>query len=1049
MRSAIAAATAAIAVLAASVAAAQVPDAGGDESAAITLPPAGKEFGYNGLFNAYGADTSGLASLAKIGGASSARMPLEWWGVESVRDSWNETVWLRHATAYETFLAQGIRPHFVIGIAPPWARDAGEPRDCLDRSTCRYPPARDMLGEWRQFAAEVARRFPQATVEVWNEPNSLGQWRTGVDPARYAELLAAAYEAIKARNPSQTVMMGGLAENVGPESVALRTFLEGAYAATPSLRGHTDALNFHTYTSGNLKAGSPFSRTLADVREVRAAHGDASRPLFVSETGQTTTGAAGMTEAQQADVVLRTVRKLLTMSDVSGVLVHTLVDRSEYAEDDPEHGFGVLHDSASLPLVPKRAFCELSRAAGTVYSACPPLARIDAGPQGFTRTADPVFSFSSAEPASFRCSLDGAAFEPCASPVTLPGLTEGTHRFAVQAVDALGRFDPEPVVREFTVDTVAPDTTLWGPSGPIATATPRVAPGSPDASARLECSLNGAPYAPCASSVDLGPLADGEYTYRARAVDPAGNVDPTPAVLSFRVDTRAPVASFSSGPSGLTTDGQPTFGLAADESDVRFLCAFNGKALGACASSTSHTPAGILADGSYSVQTQAIDAAGNRRPVISRSFTVDRTGPAVTITAPASPTNDSTPVFQLNAAEPGASFECRFDSDAFQPCSDAPVAAPLADGYHALEARGVDSLGNRGPVARNVFVVDTRAPNVAFTAAPPSLISVTSATFEFQADEGGSTLECSLDGAGYSRCSSPLALDSLAEQVHRLRVRAIDRAGNVGAAAERSFTVDLTGPAVRIDSGVEGPTQQVQPTFGFSSEAGVTFECRFDAAEFGACSAPSSHRPATALAEGPHRFEVRARDRAGNLGPASGRSFTVDRTAPEPPAIELVGARQDGWLASSEVRVALASTDPGVSFECAVDGAQLAPCMATAPLGPLAEGPHWIRARAVDAAGNVSTASVVKAIIDLTAPDTDASAPLALRGRAGRFSFRSTEERSTFKCSVDRRPFRACPSEYRPRRLRVGRHVLRVVATDPAGNTDPSPAKVRFRVKRR
>lgn len=63
-------------------------------------------------------------------------------------------------------------------------------------------------------------------------------------------------------------------------------------------------------------------------------------------------------------------------------------------------------------------------------------------------------------------------------------------------------------------------------------------------------------------------------------------------------------------------------------------------------------------------------------------------------------------------------------------------------------------------------------------------------------------------------------------------------------------------------------------------------------------------------------------------------------------------------------------------------------------------------------------------------------------------AFVSSEHGSTFRCRLDRRPYRTCGS---PRRYRVGlgRHTVRVFAIDPAGNRDPSPAVAVFRVRRR
>lgn len=62
------------------------------------------------------------------------------------------------------------------------------------------------------------------------------------------------------------------------------------------------------------------------------------------------------------------------------------------------------------------------------------------------------FSFrSDDESAYFVCKIDSAAPAPCSSPVTRIKFTQGTHRFAVRAIDAAGNFDPTPAARKVIV----------------------------------------------------------------------------------------------------------------------------------------------------------------------------------------------------------------------------------------------------------------------------------------------------------------------------------------------------------------------------------------------------------------------------------------------------------------------------------------------------------------------------------------------------------------------------------------------------------------------
>jgi hypothetical protein len=62
------------------------------------------------------------------------------------------------------------------------------------------------------------------------------------------------------------------------------------------------------------------------------------------------------------------------------------------------------------------------------------------------------------------------------------------------------------------------------------------------------------------------------------------------------------------------------------------------------------------------------------------------------------------------------------------------------------------------------------------------------------------------------------------------------------------------------------------------------------------------------------------------------------------------------------------------------------------------------------------------------------------------FNLRSSEAGSTFRCKLDKRPLVVCPASERFGHLAPGRHTLKVFSVDMAGNKDPSPAVVRFRV---
>ena len=96
--------------------------------------------------------------------------------------------------------------------------------------------------------------------------------------------------------------------------------------------------------------------------------------------------------------------------------------------------------------------------------------------------------------------------------------------------------------------------------------------------------------------------------------------------LSRECPADPPQTSITSGPSGLTNDRRPAFGLAASEA-ATFSCRIDGGAAGACAS--GFRPA-TLGDGGHTLSVAATDAAGytDATPAM-RTFSVDGTAPVI------------------------------------------------------------------------------------------------------------------------------------------------------------------------------------------------------------------------------------------------------------------------------------------------------------------------------------------------------------------------------------------------------------------------------------
>jgi hypothetical protein len=214
----------------------------------------------------------------------------------------------------------------------------------------------------------------------------------------------------------------------------------------------------------------------------------------------------------------------------------------------------------------------------------PPDTAITSGPSNPTRLASATFAFTSTKANStFACSLDAAAFTACSSGILYAGpLADGSHTFQVRATDLAGNTDPTPASFTWTVDTTAPDTIITASIASPTTATSASFSFTSDEPAgttgtTYACSLDGAVFSACTSPQPYVALALGSHTFSVRATDAAGNVDATPASVTWLIGTtptvtaKSPADSATGVPTGPGPKGQPikaTFSRAMDATTI-------------------------------------------------------------------------------------------------------------------------------------------------------------------------------------------------------------------------------------------------------------------------------------------------------------------------------------------------------------------------------------------------------------------------------------------------------------------------------------------------
>jgi subtilisin family serine protease len=451
---------------------------------------------------------------------------------------------------------------------------------------------------------------------------------------------------------------------------------------------------------------------------------------------------------------------------------------------------------------------------------------------------------------------------------------------------------------------------------------------STEPGSRYECSWNNEPFRRCDTPEYVAMHYDGPNSFRARAIDAAGNADPTPPSRAWTYP--APNDNFASAQtiSGSTgsvrgtnvgstvEEGEPVsagrsvwFRWIAPSSGVLDLDTFGsdfGTALGvytgsSVAALTEHATSSDHRGTGWSRvlvpvtagQEYRIMVAGTQRTYVGRGSldlrwslgppdsappdTAIASGPSGTVTS-------STATFTFTSTEEGSSFDCALDGAGFAACSSPKTYTGLGDGPHTLAVRARDVAGNLDatPATRS-WAIDTTPPDTSIGEGPSAISASTSATFTFSSADGGATFQCSLDGAPFAACASPKSYSGLAAGEHTFAVRARDAPGNVDATpASWTWTIDTDPPETEITQGPTATVTARDASFSFAGdEPGSWFECSLDGAPFAPCTSPRSYSD---LADGDHTFRVRAYDPAGNADPVpAARAWTIaGEWEPEP-----------------------------------------------------------------------------------------------------------------------------------------------------------------------
>jgi|GEM_PF-2019165 len=409
------------------------------------------------------------------------------------------------------------------------------------------------------------------------------------------------------------------------------------------------------------------------------------------------------------------------------------------------------------------------------------------------------------------------AFAPTAM-YTLPDI-DGVREVFVRFTDRAGSSSVES--RMITLDRVAPDTTVtMYPSSPTNQTSASFEYIGFDAYNinHYECSLDNEEFAACPIPTEYFNLDEGLHRFQVRAVDPAGNVDVTPASYSWTVDTTEPDTTITLVPNSPTNQTSASFEyMGYDAYNIsHYECSLDFEAFAACPTPTEYSG---LDEGSHTFRVRTVDLAGNVDTTpASYTWIVETTQPTVTINqadTQADPTSAGTITFDVEFSEPVNGFAANDvniskDLTLSDPTiSITPSSGPasnytvtlsglIGDGSISVSigaGAAVDQAGNLSQASTstdNTVTIDQTAPvtTASISETPGQDDWYQTATITLSPD-GPATTSYSINGATAQTYTGPFSLTT--DGIHIITFWSVDILGN--AESERSLVVKVDDTA--------------------------------------------------------------------------------------------------------------------------------------------------------------------------------------------------------------------------------------------------------------
>ncbi|HWI52182.1 MAG TPA: choice-of-anchor L domain-containing protein [Symbiobacteriaceae bacterium] len=484
------------------------------------------------------------------------------------------------------------------------------------------------------------------------------------------------------------------------------------------------------------------------------------------------------------------------------------------------------------------------------------------------------------------------------------------------------------------------------------------------------------------------------------AIDMAGNVSMA-VVSGINVDNTPPVTSVTAQADGLNRNVAVTL-LATDTlSGVK--TSFYQIDGGAVQSGTSFR---LTENGAHTITYWSEDKAGNMETARKVTLEVDKTAPAITPGQSPAPNAEG-----WNNTDVAVAFTCT-DANGIASCTGETTLTAEGQGQE-VTGTATDLAGNTA-TAKVTVNIDKTAPDI-------------TAAVDRQANEAGwynapvtVTFTCTDSLSGIATCPEPEKLDTDGAGLGTFGT-AMDRAGNSSSTMITGIKIDMLAPVTTATATMDETGGAVTVTLtATDSLSGV--RATYYTVNGGA---PQTGESITFTTGGLHTVRYWSVDLAGNAEPAGTITVTLDQTPPTITGQADRPANAEGWY----------NAPVTVTFTCTDGGSGIADCTGPVTLSEEGRG-QSAGGTATDKAGNTASATVSGINIDLTAPETTATAPEGWVKGPVTITFAAMDNLSGVKATYYKTDGGATQTGAAATLTAGGSHTVSYWSVDKAGNAE-------------